>query len=143
MSKRLQIIILCSIGVLAIAAVGFQILKYNTKKHSPEDTITHQVKDTEFSVFYNRPSKNGRQIFGDLVPYDKVWRTGANEPTTFSTTKDIKIDGGVLKAGTYTLWTIPNQKSWKVIFNTGSYNWGVGFDGLHPPLLLKPINHML
>ena len=76
-------------------------------------------------VFYNRPYKKGRDIFGDLVPYGEVWRTGANEATTFEVNKDILIDGTLLKSGTYTLWTIPNPDSWKVIFNEKMYTWGI------------------
>ncbi|MEW7280084.1 DUF2911 domain-containing protein [Aquimarina sp. 2201CG1-2-11] len=104
-------------------------MKKNTKKHSPEETITHTAKDVTFTVFYNRPFKKGRKIFGNLVPFDQVWRTGANEATTFTTSKDIMVDGSILKRGTYTLWTVPNAKSWKVIFNKKEYSWGVDMNG--------------
>ena len=66
-------------------------------------------------------------IFGELVPYDVVWRTGANEPTTFTTNKDLMIDGKKLPKGTYTLWTLPGETSWKIFFNSESYGWGVKF----------------
>lgn len=129
MSKLLKRIILIFVSVVALGFAIMLILKHNTKKHSPEETITHTVNDATFTVFYNRPYKKRREIFGKLVPYGEVWRTGANEPTTFTTDKNILVDGSELRAGTYTLWTIPNQNSWKIIFNTEQYDWGVNFDG--------------
>lgn len=127
MSKSLKRIVIVLVGLFILGYSGLLLLKHNTKKHSPEETITHIGQDTNFSVFYNRPFKKERVIFGDLVPYGEVWRTGANEATTFSCDKDILVDGTILKAGTYTLWTIPNKDSWKIIFNSKSYNWGVDF----------------
>lgn len=118
--------------LLGFAIIGFAsvyLLTLNTKKHSPEETIIHTAKEATFTVFYNRPFKKNREVFGALVPFGKVWRTGANEPTTFTTNKDVEIDGTLLKAGTYTLWTIPNATSWKLIFNSKMYNWGVHLDG--------------
>lgn len=79
------------------------------------------------AVFYNRPYKKDRVIFGELVPYGEVWRTGANEATTFTTTKDIQFGGQQLPAGSYTLWTIPGQEEWTVIINSKQYSWGVNF----------------
>ena len=63
------------------------------------------------------------------MPYDKVWRTGANEATTFQTNKDLQIEGNTLKRGKYTLWTIPGEETWKVIFNSEYGQWGIGSDG--------------
>ncbi|MEO2064682.1 MAG: DUF2911 domain-containing protein [Christiangramia sp.] len=115
-------------GVLVLGFVLLMIVRYNTKAHSPEDTVTYEGKDLKMEVFYNRPYKKGREIFGKLVPYDTVWRTGANEATTFETNEDILIDGSLLKAGKYTLWTIPMPSSWKVIFNDHMYPWGINMD---------------
>ncbi|WP_438711527.1 DUF2911 domain-containing protein [Aquimarina muelleri] len=129
MPKFLKQIILILLGLVTIGVLGMFFMKQNTKKHSPEETITHTIKDASFSIFYNRPYKKNRKIFGSLVPYNEVWRTGANEATTFTTTKNIMVDGTTLKAGTYTLWTIPNPKSWKVIFNSKKYDWGVHMNG--------------
>jgi len=127
MPKLLKRSIIITIGIFFIAFVSLSILRFQTKKHSPEETITHIGKDTDFKVFYNRPYKKERKIFGDLVPYDQVWRTGANEATTLTINKDIKVDGTILSAGTYTIWTIPRKDSWKVIFNSGHYYWGIDF----------------
>lgn len=129
MPKLLKRIIFILLGLLIIGFAGMYFIKQNTKKHSPEEIVTHTAKNATFTVFYNRPYKKDREIFGKLVPYNEVWRTGANEATTFTTDKDILVDGTTLKAGTYTLWTIPNPESWKVIFNSKEYGWGVGMDG--------------
>lgn len=110
--------------------VSYIIYKNNTKSYSPEDTVEFQSEDLVLEVFYNRPYKKDRQIFGGLVPFDEVWRTGANEATTFFTSKDILVDGSPLPAGIYTLWTIPKEESWKVIFNSEMYPWGITADGL-------------
>lgn len=114
--------------VIVFGFIAFFIYRYTTKAHSPEDTVTYSKNDLELEVFYNRPYKKGREIFGALVPYNKVWRTGANEATTFTTNKDILIDGSLLEAGKYTLWTIPMENSWKVIFNSKMYSWGINLE---------------
>ncbi len=129
MPTLIKRIVLLSLGIIIISFFTIYITKKNTKKHSPEETITHTVNTTNFTVFYNRPYKKNREIFGNLVPFNKVWRTGANEATTFTTNNDIQIDGTLLKAGTYSLWTIPKARSWKVIFNSKQYDWGVHLDG--------------
>lgn len=111
--------------VLLIWFVGMPFMKNQTKKHSPEKTVTYVQNGLDLSVKYSSPSKKGRDIFGKLVPYDLVWRTGANEPTTFTTTTDIRVIDKKLSAGTYSLWTIPNEQSWKVMFNEEIPDWGV------------------
>jgi hypothetical protein len=95
------------------------------KPLSPKKTVSFKVDDLKLNVFYNRPSKRDRLVFGGLVPYNKVWRTGANEATTFETNKSLKIGNDSLPKGKYTLWTIPNDSSWRVIFNSKQYKWGV------------------
>ncbi len=73
---------------------------------------------------YGQPLKRGREVFGALEPYGRVWRTGANEATEITTTKDLRIGGKTLKAGTYTLFTIPQKDKWKVLFNSDLGQWG-------------------
>jgi hypothetical protein len=121
------LISIIAIGVLLFA--GFQYMVYNTKKMSPEATVTYVQADYDISVFYNSPSVRERAIFGNLVPYGKIWRTGANEPTTFTTASELDIQGKSLPAGKYTLWTIPGAEEWDIIFNSKEYGWGVGMDG--------------
>lgn len=120
------LIVLGSLLILGFSA--FKFLQYNTKKASPEDTAVYSQGGLEMEVFYNRPGKKGRVIFGGLVPYGKVWRTGANEATTFTTNKALHIGDGTLPVGKYTLWTIPGEQGWTVIFNSKMYPWGVDWN---------------
>ncbi len=121
------------IGIVLVLLVGgyfgFDYMKQETKKHSPQETINYNAGDFSMSVTYSRPYKKGREIFGDLVPYEKVWRTGANEPTIFKCNQTVTIGDQDLPAGTYTLWTIPYSSQWTVIWNSKQYGWGVGLDG--------------
>ncbi len=128
MSRNVLRILKILFAAVVFTVIAIFILRYSTKIHSPEDTSTYTEGDLKMEVFYNRPYKKDREIFGRLVPYDTVWRTGANEATTFKTNKDILVDGTLLKAGKYTLWTIPGEESWKVIFNSKMYPWGINFD---------------
>jgi hypothetical protein len=119
-------VILISGLVVALGAVVAILVGYKfTKSHSPEELVSYEEGDLRIAVSYNRPFKKGRQIFGALVPYGKTWRTGANEPTTLETNKDITIGGKILKKGRYSLWTVPNETSWQVVFNSSVPNWGV------------------
>ena len=129
MNKAVKILIWTA-GILVVLALLLYFvigpkLKDATKKHSPEVTELYESNNQEISVWYSSPSKKGREIFGELVPYGEVWRTGANEATTFTTDTDLLIEGQTLAAGKYTLWTIPNEESWQVIFNSKMYDWGV------------------
>ena len=130
MQSKIKKSILGLVIVLGAIMLTYIIYKNNTKSYSPEDTVEFSSGDLELEVFYNRPYKKDREIFGGLVPYNEVWRTGANEATTFFTSKDILVDGSLLPAGTYTLWTIPQEETWKVIFNSEMYPWGITADKL-------------
>lgn len=112
-------------GLLVVAFIGFQILMFTTKSHSPVETAKLASDMADVSVTYCRPYKNERQIFGELVPFGNVWRTGANDATVFKTNKNLKIGGKELLAGEYSLWTIPQKDSWVVIFNSEVGQWGV------------------
>ncbi len=114
--------------VIVLALVGLFFQRNFTKAHSPEDIVLYEEDSLELEVFYNRPYKKERVIFGELVPFGEVWRTGANEATTFTTNKDLLVDGSYLPAGKYTLWTIPGEDTWKVIFNSKMYPWGIDSD---------------
>lgn len=121
------VIVLIVLGILAFGI--FQFMIYQTKQHSPQETIEYKQDGYAIEVTYSRPFKKQRVIFGGLVPYGQVWRTGANEPTTFSSETDLYIAGQVLPSGKYTLWTIPNSTKWEVIFNSGHPGWGIDFNG--------------
>jgi hypothetical protein len=91
---------------------------------SPLAMVTYKYEDTYIKITYGRPSKRNRPIFGELVPFGKVWRTGANEASEITITKDILIAGDSVKAGTYTLFTIPEKDSWTIILNKELGQWG-------------------
>lgn len=85
--------------------------KDKSKRASPPATATGKIGEATITIDYSSPSVKGRKIWGDLVPYDKVWRAGANEATIFTTDKDIKVDGKSLPAGKYSLYAIPGKKN--------------------------------
>jgi hypothetical protein len=97
---------------------------------SPPATASGKVKDANITINYSSPSVKGRKIFGELEPYGKVWRAGANEATIFETDKDIKVEGKTLPAGKYSLYAIPGEKEWTIIFNKQTGQWGVKRGGV-------------
>ncbi|MCB0628347.1 MAG: DUF2911 domain-containing protein [Saprospiraceae bacterium] len=130
MGKYLKWTFYILVGFALMLIIGFKILQFQTKKYSPEEVVNYNGGGNELSVFYNRPFMKDRKIFGGLVPFGEVWRTGANEATTFSSEKTITFGGKKLPAGHYTLWTIPGPEEWKIILNNKQYSWGVNNDGL-------------
>ena len=99
-------------------------LRVVTPQPSPLSTLEQKVGLTDVTVEYSRPSIKGRTIFGDLVPFGEIWRTGANANTKVTFSSDVTVEGQALKAGSYALYTIPNKDSWEVIFYTDSNNSG-------------------
>lgn len=95
-----------------------------TPQASPKSTVFQTVGLTDIEIVYCRPAARGRAVFGNLVPFGKVWRTGANENTTISFSDDVMIDGKVLPKGKYALYTVPKIESWEVIFYSTTNNWG-------------------
>jgi hypothetical protein len=95
-----------------------------TPQASPKSTVFQTVGLTDVEIVYCRPAARGRAVFGNLVPFGKVWRTGANENTTISFSEDVVIDGKTLPKGKYALYTIPKIESWEVIFYSTTNNWG-------------------
>ena len=95
-----------------------------TPQPSPKSTLTQVVGLTNVEISYSRPSAKGRDVFNNLVPYGKLWRTGANENTTISFSDDVVIDGKTLPKGKYALFTTPKADNWEIIFYTALDNWG-------------------
>lgn len=94
------------------------------QRSSPLAIANLRYKDTYVKITYSQPRKHGREIFGKLVPYGKVWRMGANEATEITATKNITLNGFLLKAGTYTIFTIPEKDKWTIIINSELGLWG-------------------
>lgn len=98
--------------------------KLTIPRTNPPGTVKQLVGATEVEVSYNRPSVKGRQIFGALVPYGQVWRTGADSTTKISFSTPVKLNGADVPAGTYELFTIPNPDEWTVIIHGNQSQWG-------------------
>ncbi len=110
--------------VIALVGATFFYLKKQTKSHSPAEVASYQQGDFQMSIYYSRPYKKGRSIFGGLEPYGKVWRTGANEATEIEINQDVSWNGVTLKSGRYALFTIPDKTKWTVILNSELGQWG-------------------
>nr|WP_314864308.1 DUF2911 domain-containing protein [uncultured Flavobacterium sp.] len=114
------------IFALAIVICHFTAeAQVKTPQASPRSNVFQTVGLTDVEVNYSRPGAKGRPVFGNLVPFGKLWRTGANENTTISFSDDVIIDGKTLKKGKYALYTVPRIESWDVIFYTTTDNWGL------------------
>ncbi|MEO6406033.1 MAG: DUF2911 domain-containing protein [Ferruginibacter sp.] len=125
-------IVLLMAGTLSVNAQG--------QRQSPKATATGKIGDANVTITYSSPSVKGRKIWGDLVPYDKVWRSGANEATILETDKELKVAGKKLPAGKYSLYTIPGEKEWQVIINSQTGQWGIERSG---ETTRKPENDVL
>lgn len=114
--------------ILAILLFSSQSFAQNGKKEevrlSPKAEIRQQVGLTDVQILYGRPGVKGRTIWGKLVPYDAVWRAGANEATKITFSTDVTIEGKKLKKGSYSFFTIPGKKEWTLIFNKVADQWG-------------------
>jgi len=120
MRKTLLII---AIALLALPAIAQQQL--NLPRPSQKASVMQRIGLTDMTITYSRPGVKARKIWGALVPYDQVWRTGANEATTIAFSSDVMINGQKLAAGTYSLHTIPAQNGdWTLIFNSVADQWG-------------------
>jgi hypothetical protein len=114
--------------VVAVLIVAFLVLRSFTKSASPESVTEIKTEGLTVRVDYCRPAMKGRKIFGELVPYGKVWRTGANEATVITLGQDVKTGEQTIKAGKYSLWTIPSPNGWTAIFNKQTGQWGTMYD---------------
>ena len=109
--------------VFCCSIVSAQI---KTPQPSPTARITQKIGVSNVSVEYSRPGAKGREIFGGLVKFGKIWRTGANKATKISFEEDVVFGGQKIKKGSYSLFTIPNDKAWKILLNTETEIWGTG-----------------
>ncbi|WP_456440278.1 DUF2911 domain-containing protein [Psychroserpens sp.] len=111
--------------VFAVFAMAFNVnAQIETPQPSPFSKVEQKVGLTDVSLEYSRPNMRGRTIFGDLVPYAKMWRTGANKNTMITFSNDVTVDGKVLKAGAYAIFVTPSEKSWEVVLYSDTENWG-------------------
>lgn len=116
--KKISLLVFATLLAFSINA---QVI---TPQPSPLAKIEQKVGLTDVSIKYSRPGVKGRAIFGDLIPFGKLWRTGANENTTITFSTEVSIAGTTVEAGTYAIFTIPNKTSWDVFFYNDIKNWG-------------------
>lgn len=126
----IRITVFVYLMILAQCLHAQEVLKL---RPSPLAITSVRYKDHYVKITYSQPQKKGREIFGSLVPFGKVWRTGANEATEITTTRDILIDSILLKAGTYSVFTLPEKGKWTIIINSdvglwGAYNYNAAKD---------------
>lgn len=108
----------------AVEAINSTTTVLEADLPSPRKEMTGTIDAVNITVNYGSPAVKGRDLWGSLVPYDKVWRTGANEATRFTIDQDIAIGDQVLPAGTYGLFTVPSAGEWQLIFNSTADQWG-------------------
>lgn len=120
--KSLKLVSLFSLSLLLVFSAAAQ--KDKSKRKSPPAQVSTEVGGAKITIDYSQPAKRGRDIFGGLEEYGKVWRTGANESTWIEVSKDVKVEGETLAAGKYGLFTIPGADEWTIIFNKKWDGWG-------------------
>jgi len=125
--KVFRNLVLTAASLCLVASVSAQGDKSN--RPSPPETAKGKVGGANITIDYSSPAVKGRTIWGSLVPWDKVWRAGANEATIFTTDKAIKVGGKDLAAGKYSLFAIPNDKEWTIILNSQTGQWGIKDNG--------------
>ncbi len=111
-------------GLFAFLTISASNIFAQQAAQSPASTATGKIGNATITINYGSPSVKGRAIWGELVPYGKVWRTGANKATTFETDADITVEGQPLKKGKYALFTLPEKNEWTIIFNKTTDQWG-------------------
>jgi len=116
------------VTVAALTACAVTVAQAQAQRKSPHETAKATIDGATITVEYGRPSMKGRKIMGELVPYGKVWRTGADEATTLTTDKELQIGGTIVPAGKYTLYTLPGQTDWQLIVNKQTGQWGTEYD---------------
>lgn len=144
--KRILLIVF---SLTVAAFIGFWGVRKYTKSFSPEAVAETSQNGIKVKVMYGQPGKKGRLIFGReqdkaLLPYGKVWRTGANEATLIEIGEDVFMGGKLVKAGTYSLFSVPDQSAWKIILNSETGQWGTEYnDGrnlmnVEVPIRIRP-----
>lgn len=114
-----------AILTLVFVNAGVSAQGVNTPAPSPTQIIKQDFALSSIEIVYSRPNMKGRVVFGDLAPYGKLWRTGANSATKVTFGEDVNVGGVPVKAGSYALYTVPNKDQWEVILNKGINNWGI------------------
>jgi hypothetical protein len=113
------------LSAIVLVTLGIKAQDDKSKRPSPPAKVTETINSgAVITIDYSQPAVKGREVGKEIAPYGKVWRTGANEATTFEVSKDVKVEGKALPAGKYSLFTIPNKEEWVIIFNKTPNQWG-------------------
>ena len=124
LSRSSLVVIVLSVLATGVSAQTATLPKIDFPAASPAAIVKQRIGLTDIEVSYSRPGMKGRTIFGGLVPFDQVWRTGANTATTISFSTAVKLNGTSVAAGTYELFTIPGKSEWTVIIHKNASEWG-------------------
>ena len=121
MKKQISFLVVLLVALFSVTTYA---QNDKSKRPSPPAKAEGTIDGAKIVIDYSTPSVKGRKIFGGLEPYGKVWRTGANEATTFDVDKNVKVEGKELAKGKYALFTIPGENEWTIIFNKTAGQWG-------------------
>jgi hypothetical protein len=138
---RTAAVAVCLCGVLTATGFAQDIVPLERVIKSQRGTVTQKVANTDISIDYGRPVARGRELYGNLVPYGRIWHPGANAATAMTTSRDIQINGQSLPKGSYSLWTIPGAETWTFIFSTVADTFHTSYPGEHRDalrLVVKP-----
>ncbi len=124
MKSKYSLYVILFVAVLICTNLTFAQNDKQEVRISPKAEVLQQVGFTDINIVYSRPGVKGRTIWGKLVPYDAVWRAGANEATKIVFSSDVTIEGKKLKKGSYSFFTIPGKTEWTIIFNKVADQWG-------------------
>jgi hypothetical protein len=127
-SKALRSFIVLALGLVSTSGLFAQTPKVEFPAPSPACTLKQRVGVTDIEIVYSRPGAKDRQVFGGIVPYDKVWRTGANNATKITFSTAVKLNGADVPAGSYSLFTIPSESEWTIIINKRVGQSGLQYD---------------
>ncbi|MDX5418080.1 MAG: DUF2911 domain-containing protein [Hymenobacteraceae bacterium] len=116
------------LAFLLITATSWAQNNNKSNRPSPPAVATGKIGETVITIDYSSPAVKNRKVWGELVPYGKVWRAGANEATTIEFSRDVTVEGRHLAKGKYSIYTIPDENQWTVIFNKAVGQWGTEYD---------------
>lgn len=130
---------LCTLALGGVALLGSLATPAQQQRPSPPAKAECKANGATVTVDYSSPRMRGRKIYGELVPYGQVWRTGANEATSFVTSGDVTIGGKPVPAGKYTMWTVPAAAEWQLVISKKTGMWGTDYPGPGDDLLRAPM----
>jgi len=138
--KKFLLIPAALLAIATVASAQMDMSQDKSKRPSPPASATCKFSDGKtVKIDYSSPRSKGRKIFGDLVPYGEVWRTGANDATTFVTDTSVSLDGKAVPAGKYTLFTLPKADAWTLIISKKTGEWGTDYPGEKEDLVRVPM----